>query len=545
MSFGVLKFGEKCDRHPVPKFRGEDGRAHIYAPARPKDQALKMQASGDWFKPLPKPGEEEEAPKRPLSAAQLTAQRQQRGSAGKLLQNEEPDEKEKISSKRVTPQLSQRPSSASTQALMKPEDVPDPIVPPTRAQQEEMQMTKNIQAGLRMPTNIPPPVRMDEVVQRVKQPESRPPPVKESDMSGIERLNKQLEFEQIIDGHVATIKKYIEQKSNFGSLPAQSQVLQKLLKNHCPANKEMSIEDFATALSVFNLQITAEEMEALFDRLDTNENGSCSFREIADGLLGCKAVPGQSPEARKLLADLRLKILKRNSDSGAVRGFTKSFQMINKDKDEGLTCDELFNGLQKIGIRVPLKDVERLVIYFDTGKDKKVSLNEFLAGLRGPMPRRRKKLVQTAYKILDENGDGNITLDEIAQRYNAKDHPQVKSGEKTEEEVLSTFIDSWDQSGDDIITWKEFLTYYKDVSAGIEMDDYFELMMRNAWHISGGEGWSANTANRRVLVTHTDGSQSVEELKNDLGIGPKDLDKMRAQLVKQGINDIKTIEIAG
>jgi hypothetical protein len=43
-------------------------------------------------------------------------------------------------------------------------------------------------------------------------------------------------------------------------------------------------------------------------------------------------------------------------------------------------------------------------------------------------------------------------------------------------------------------------------------------MMRNAWHISGGEGWCANTSNRRVLVTHNDGSQSVEEIKNDLGV---------------------------
>ena len=42
--------------------------------------------------------------------------------------------------------------------------------------------------------------------------------------------------------------------------------------------------------------------------------------------------------------------------------------------------------------------------------------------------------------------------------------------------------------------------------------------MRNAWHISGGEGASANTTCMRVLVTHADGSQTVEEVENDLGI---------------------------
>ena len=47
----------------------------------------------------------------------------------------------------------------------------------------------------------------------------------------------------------------------------------------------------------------------------------------------------------------------------------------------------------------------------------------------------------------------------------------------------------------------------------IDNDDYFELMVRNAWHLSGGEGWSENTSCRRVLVTHTDGRQTVEEIK--------------------------------
>jgi len=36
------------------------------------------------------------------------------------------------------------------------------------------------------------------------------------------------------------------------------------------------------------------------------------------------------------------------------------------------------------------------------------------------------------------------------------------------------------------VTQKEFEVYYKDVSASIDDDDYFELMIRNAWHLDGG-----------------------------------------------------------
>mmetsp|Transcript_26336 Transcript_26336/g.44445 ORF Transcript_26336/g.44445 Transcript_26336/m.44445 type:complete len:190 (-) Transcript_26336:83-652(-) len=60
-------------------------------------------------------------------------------------------------------------------------------------------------------------------------------------------------------------------------------------------------------------------------------------------------------------------------------------------------------------------------------------------------------------------------------------------------------------------------------------------MIRNAWHISGGEGWAANTTNRRVLVTHADGRQSVEEIQNDLGLAADDKKGMVQRLKAQGL----------
>jgi hypothetical protein len=89
------------------------------------------------------------------------------------------------------------------------------------------------------------------------------------------------------------------------------------------------------------------------------------------------------------------------------------------------------------------------------------------------------------------------------------------------------------------------LTYYSNLSASVDNDDYWELMMRNAWHISGGEGWCANSSCRRVLVTHTDGRQTVEEIKNDLGMKPNDKEAMKANLVSQGITDIKSVDTTG
>jgi len=81
------------------------------------------------------------------------------------------------------------------------------------------------------------------------------------------------------------------------------------------------------------------------------------------------------------------------------------------------------------------------------------------------------------------------------------------------------------------------------ISASIDSDDYFELMIRNAWHISGGEGWFENTTCLRVLVIHNDGKETVEEVKNDFGLDRTNIGAIKQRLETQGIRDIREIKI--
>lgn len=96
---------------------------------------------------------------------------------------------------------------------------------------------------------------------------------------------------------------------------------------------------------------------------------------------------------------------------------------------------------------------------------------------------------------MDKDGSGKLDINDIRQSYNAKDHPDVKAGKKTEDDILSEFLDTFEDhhcdiagnadARDGIIEMPEWLEYYNNVSMGIDDDAYFELMMNSAWNLDG------------------------------------------------------------
>lgn len=69
---------------------------------------------------------------------------------------------------------------------------------------------------------------------------------------------------------------------------------------------------------------------------------------------------------------------------------------------------------------------------FDLNEDDEINYDELMRSVAGEMSPIRKDFVKKAFKKIDKDGSGILDIEDIKGVYNAKFHPDVKSGKKTE-----------------------------------------------------------------------------------------------------------------
>lgn len=186
-----------------------------------------------------------------------------------------------------------------------------------------------------------------------------------------------------------------------------------------------------------------------------------------------------------------------NRGARGMSGIQRKFKIADDNNNKSLDKEEFKKAMHDFRIGLSDRQVGRAFDIFDRDGSGEISYDEFLRTIRGGMNQARKDICMKAYKIMDKDGSGLLDINDIRQTYNAKHHPDVKAGKKTEDEILGEFLDTFedhfcDMKGnadarDGKITHKEWIEYYNNVSMGIDRDDYFQLMMNNTWNLDGSK----------------------------------------------------------
>lgn len=166
---------------------------------------------------------------------------------------------------------------------------------------------------------------------------------------------------------------------------------------------------------------------------------------------------------------------------------------MDDNNSKTLDREEFRKALRDFKIDVP--DDQILVVFnaFDLNRDGTIDYNEFLRIIRGDLSSARLPFVKRAFQKLDRDGSGIVDINDIREVYNASKHPDVLSGKKTDTQVFNEFLETFEThhnimngaQADGQITLDEFIEYYTNISASIDNDEYFALMMNNSWNLSG------------------------------------------------------------
>ena len=176
--------------------------------------------------------------------------------------------------------------------------------------------------------------------------------------------------------------------------------------------------------------------------------------------------------------------------------FQKILCLYDKEKTGNISFSKFKELLEIFNIIMDKQSIISIFAYFDKEKKGLIKYDDLINEIIGNININRRTIIKKVFDIfINDKNNNNISINELKQRFKAFNHPDVINKFKTEKEVYFEFLESIDvfknyknnikgqNYNDDLLSYEEFLDYYKEISLTIKDDKEFENILINCWNV--------------------------------------------------------------
>lgn len=217
--------------------------------------------------------------------------------------------------------------------------------------------------------------------------------------------------------------------------------------------------------------------------------------------------------------------------SGGLLRLANLFKEFDTDGSGALSWEEFCAAIQKCGLAPSPQDIRAIFIDLDRDGNNEISYKEFIGAMRGELSNPRKVLIKRVFDSIDEDGDGIVTLADIGKHFNPKNHPDVRTGRATVNQLLNDFLNSFSTvSENGYVTLAQFMEYYAN-SAAFDDDIKFAETMKGLWNLPNASTVSTPAS----LKAYTNNQSSIGGLLKETDPAlDRALEQLREQLRSRG-----------
>ena len=192
----------------------------------------------------------------------------------------------------------------------------------------------------------------------------------------------------------------------------------------------------------------------------------------------------------KELDELKNSIVNRGQKGIFI--FQKLLNLYDKNRSREISYNKFNELLEIFNISMNKQNINSIFQYYDNGKKGIIKYNDLICDLIGNINQNRELIIKNVYNNFIRGEGSIISLNDLKQKFKGYNHPDVKSGIKSEIEVYYDFLEMIDifknyknnvnLENNDIITYEDFLDFYKEISLSIKDDKVFEDLLFHCWN---------------------------------------------------------------